>query len=351
MLVAISGLATALTATPGSAATLPSASTTPQYGVNVYVIDNCESTANWKTNATNEMKGIKSLDANAVAIAYPFYTSGLKSNSVFTGNQCNGPYQRAIDPQTPTTAQLTVLIHAAQLEGLHVLLRPLLYQGNLGSSWRGELEPASRTAWFASYENMMKPYLQMAKTDKVTRFTISLELASLTNASQWSSVISKAKSLYNGQLVFATSWRASAANGAGEVHGGTSVGIDAYPGLTNTTPSSTVAKLLSGWNSFLASHHFGTANSNVTIDEVGIDATDGAYKTPYTYTPGTFNQTIQAYWFTAACQFTKDHKLGGVYFWGPEFNFNFGNLMTSTTSSQPDELQPAGQTAIRACFK
>ncbi len=346
VLVAAIGLLTTLTATPGSAATLPSGSTPAQHGVNVYVTDNCQSTTVWQTYATNEMKGIKSLGANAVAIAFPFYTAGINANSVFTADQCNGA------EQSPSPTRIGVLVHWAQLEGLHVLLRPLLNQSSLGNTWRGELQPTNRPDWFNSYSSMMAPYLRMAQTDKVTSFTISLELASLTKATEWSSVISQARSLYKGQLVFATSWRASPSNGAGEVHTGTSVGIDAYPGLPSSyTSSSSVAKLVSGWNTFLGQHHFGTADSKVTIDEVGIDATDGAYQTPYEYVSGPFDQKIQANWFTAACQFSKDHKLGGIYFWGPQFNYNSGKLMTSPQSSQPTELQPSAQTAIKTCFK
>ena len=86
VLLAIVGLVTALLVTSGN-----SAASTTQYGVNVYVTDNCEPAAVWQANATNEMRGIKSLGANSVAIAFPFYTTGLEANSVFTANQCHGP--------------------------------------------------------------------------------------------------------------------------------------------------------------------------------------------------------------------------------------------------------------------
>ncbi|MGD0391477.1 MAG: hypothetical protein ABSC41_02420 [Acidimicrobiales bacterium] len=344
---AVGLLLSTVMATPGSAATIPSGSTTT-HGVNVFVEENGESASAWQTNATNEMKGIKSLHANAVAIAFPFYTPSLTANCVYanTINNCNGgPFSLS-----PSPTRLAVLILAAQKAGLHVLLRPLMDETDLSPDWRGDIQPSSRTAWFASYESMMAPYLSMAKTDKVTGFTISLELASLATTSQWSSVITWAKKLYNGQLVFATSWRAAPNGGKGEVHAGTSVGMDSYPGITKATPSWTVAQLLSGWNSFLASHKYGTADTNVTIDEVGIEAVDGAYKTPYIAVNGTFNPSIQANWFKAACDFYKAHKQSGIYFWGPNFTYNSGNLMTSPDSSQPEQLQPPTQAAIKACF-
>ena len=355
LIAAIGLLIPMLTATPGSAATIPAGSTST-HGVNVYVTDNGESGPIWLADAKNEMKGIKSLGANAVAIAFPFFTPSLDANCVYasTADNCTGA-DPSSEAQSPAAARLAVLVTAAQQAGLHVLFRPLMDETNLSPEWRGDIDPPSRTAWFASYESMMAPYLALAASDKVTGFTISLELASLSTATQWSSVITWAKSKehYTGQLVFATSWRAAPNGGKGEVHAGTSVGMDSYPGIepeSKAPPTASVAQLLAGWNSFLSSHKYGTADSNVTIDEVGIEAVDGAYQTPYIAVTGTFNQSIQGNWFKAACEFYKAHKQSGIYFWGPDFTYNSGNLMTAPDSSQPEQLQPAGQAAIKACF-
>ncbi len=348
-LTAVGLLISTVLAIPGSATTLPSGSTTAQHGVNVYVEENGEAANQWQADATNEMRGIKSLDANAVAIAFPFYTPSLHANCVYayTANECSG----GPTSKSPAPARVAVLVKAAQLAGLHVLLRPLMDETNLSPDWRGDIDPASRAAWFTSYADMLAPYLTMAQSDGVTDFTISLELASLATATQWSSLITWAKKIYHRQLVFATSWRASLPGGKGEVHAGTSVGMDSYPGLTKATPTWSVAQLLAGWNSYLKSKPYGTADSNVTIDEVGIEAVDGAYKTPYIAVSGKFNQLIQANWFDAACQFYKAHKQSGIYFWGPDFTFNDGKLTSAPVPSEPEQLQPDGWAAIKACFK
>jgi len=353
LLAAVGLLISTVLATPGSAATISSGSTTAQHGVNVYVQENGESAAQWQADATNEMKGIKSLDANAVAIAFPFYTPSLDANCVYA-DTANGCDESASDPASasPVPARVAVLVKTAQRAGLHVLLRPLMGQDDLGPDyWRGDIDPTSRTNWFKSYESMMQPYLEMANTDKVTGFTISLELASLATATQWPSVITWAKKLYRGQMVFATSWRGSDRGGKGEVHAGTSVGMDSYPGFKQATPSWSVAQLLAAWNGYLKSKPYGTADTKVTIDEIGIEAVDGAYKTPDIAVDGKFNQSIQANWFDAACPFYMDHKQSGIYFWGPDFTFNDGNLASAPDPSQPEQLQPTGWAAIKACFK
>ncbi len=133
LLTAVGLLISTVLATPGSAATISSGSTTAQHGVNVYVEENGESANQWQADATNEMKGIKSLDANAVAIAFPFYTPSLDANCVYanTANHCD---ESTSDPtsNSPAPARVAVLVKAAQLAGLHVLLRPLMDEANLG---------------------------------------------------------------------------------------------------------------------------------------------------------------------------------------------------------------------------
>jgi hypothetical protein len=113
-----------------------------------------------------------------------------------------------------------------------------------------------------------------------------------------------------------------------------------------------VAKLLAGWNAYRLVVPFAAQAAKDTFEEVGINAVDGAYADANVEPPpgGTFNQTIQANWFTAACEFVKEHKMEGLYFWGPELTFNLGNLIAQPDSTQPSELQPAAQAAIRKCF-
>jgi hypothetical protein len=353
-ILAVLGLfGSVLVTTPSSAGASANAATTTQYGVNVYVTDNCVSPAVWQANATNEMNGIKSLGANSVAIAFPFYTTGLTANSVFAANKCPGSADPdpSLAPQSPTPAQLSVLVQTAQNLGLQVLLRPQLNEVDLRPKWRGVIAPTNLSAWFSSYQSVLTPYLQMAQTDKVARFDISVELSSLGAAPQWASTINLAKKLYGGQVVFDGDWVGSD-GGIGMVpHPQTSFALDTYPKLPKATPSYSVSQLLWQWNGVLLFDSFPLPGPDITIDEVGIPAEDGAYANPSTFSGGTFNQAIQANWFAAACDFVKTHKLEGIYFWGPQFAYNFGKLITKPDPSQPTEMQPQSQAAIKACFK
>jgi hypothetical protein len=346
-------LGSTLVGTSGGAAAISHA-TSAQYGVNVYVTDTCASSPTWQATANNESSGIKSLGANTIAIAFPFYTASLNSNSVFAANQCPGSSDPdpAVSPQSPTAARVAVLVKSAQAHGLHVLLRPELNEVDLRPKWRGVIAPTNTTAWFASYQSMMKPYLQMAQTDKVTRFDISVELSSMAGAKQWASAITADRKLYTGQLVFDGDWVGPGSGSVGLApHANTAWAVDTYPKVTKSTPSSSVSQLLGQWNSLLAAQKFPVSGASATIDEVGIIAQDGAYANPSTFTGGTFDPKIQANWFSASCQFMKAHKFAGVYFWGPEFSYNSGKLPTTSDSTHPTELQPQAQSAIKACFE
>jgi uncharacterized protein YjbI with pentapeptide repeats len=329
-------------------ATAPPA--TPQHGIDVYVTDFCEPAAAWQANATNEMQGIKSLGANSVGIVFPFYATGPTTNSVFTADLCGEQKAIPVPLQSPSPARLAVLVHAAQAAGLQVLLRPLLDQSNLWvfGNWRGNIHPANKPAWIASYQGLLRPYLEMARANNVTRFAISSELTSLASSWQWPSVIASDKKLYPGQLVFDSSWFEPIT----AVHAGTAVAQDAYPPVVHSTPTSSVAQLLAGWNAYLKAEPLAVAGPDDSFDEVGIAALDGAYAHPNVDPPPSwiFNQAIQANWFTAACDFVKEHKIGGLYFWGPWFYYRGGKLMTQPDPVQSSELQPASQAAIRKCF-
>lgn len=333
----------------------PSPATGPvQYGINLYVTENCVPSAVWQAEANNQMKSIKSLGANSVAIAFPFYTTGLTSNQIFAANHCPGSIDPdpELDPQSPTAARLAVLVRAAQTHRLFVLLRPELNEDVLRPKWRGAIAPTNRSAWFASYDRMMKPYLQMAEHDKVTRFDIAVELASLGNSGHWTSTIAFAKSFYRFDLVFDADWVGPGRGSVGLVpHPHTTFAVDTYPKISKSTPSESVAQLVAAWDGSLSDQNFPLPNSDITIDEAGITSVDGAYSNPSTFAGGTFNPKIQANWFTAACDFMKEHQFAGIYFWGPQFSFNFGKLLTVPQPSQPTELQPETQAAIRACFK
>ena len=247
-----------------------------QRGIDVYTTDNCGPESLWQQYATNEMRGIKSLGANNVDIVFPFYTTGPTANSVFAADLCGEPEAIPVPLQSPSPARLAVLVHAAQLAGLHVLLRPLLDQSNIYifGDWRGDIEPTNEGRLDQSYESVLKPYLEMAQANKVTRFVISSELTSLSTSSQWPSAIASAKKLYSGQLVFDSSWVKLKRRRPCRHRGRTRRISARY--RTRPPPHQWPSSLPAGTRTSLAVP-FAAPAAKDTFEEVGINAVDGAY--------------------------------------------------------------------------
>jgi hypothetical protein len=323
-----------------------------QLGMNTFVPYNCESPAQWSSWATTQVDAFKGLGANAIAFAFPMYTDSLTANTFYAKDVCNSIYQ------TPSPTELATLVQIAHHAGLQVFLRPLLYETNLYAekpgAWRGTIHPADTKIWFENYWNTMMPYLQMAQANDVEHFAIYTELQSMALKKQWKSLIASAHKVYKGDLVFTTTWEPHVNDG---VHWhGTSVGFDLYWGVPALKDTATPEQIVTGWNQALATTNKFPLISSATVSETGIVPQDGAYSEPYKWSlplsSNHFNQAIQANWFTAACQFFKSHKMGGIYFWGSTIYDQNGALLSKPSSGVAtiSEIQPLTQQAIRTCF-
>ena len=299
-----------------------------------------------QANATTAY--IQNLGANYVQLSIPVYTQSISSNSVYTGNAPTNPDQR-----TPTVSETSMLITTLQAAGISVDLRPVINEANLPSPlWRGQLAPTNRSAWFASYQSTIAPYVRLAQKDHVAQFTLSTELMSLNADPHWNSVVAWTTAHFSGQLV----WNPSL-NGYldGFTHPGTSTQIDFYPDVV-VPDTATVSQLVAGWQSVYSSLGSSIAQlrpalaSTTTIGEAGILAQDGTYPTPWEHTAtGAFNQKIQANWLTAACQFAKRNGMQGIFF--HSMYFPGPPPSTSTpTPNDPTSFQPLAIQAIQTCF-
>jgi hypothetical protein len=323
-----------------------------QRGIDTYFTYGCQAIGTIKKWAETEVAQFKALGANSIGIGFPLFTTSMTSNDVFAWTSC----WEARTYRTPPPWVIAVVVQIAHAAGLKVFLRPLIDQENLAAqnpfNWRGKLRPTNVSLWFAKYFYTLRPYLQMAQREKVQYFAIQTELDSLADLSDWTSLIAKSKLQYSaGDLEVSYSWDTSAEK---VLRAHTIFGFDAYPKMPAFGVSATPNQLLSGWN-FLLLHRPSYAVPNLpaaTISEIGIAALDGAYAHPASGgTPGEqFNQQIQANWFTAACAFMTEHKLQGIYFWGPWLGRDHGSLPTGPDRAHTINIQPVAQRAIKRCF-
>jgi hypothetical protein len=339
-------LALGATVPAASARAKPAHVPAQQLGFNSYVQDLCQSDAEWASDATGQFTELKSLGANAIALAFSIYMPGVYSNTVSAQRTCGSIYQ------TPSPARLAVAINAAHALGLTVFLRPLVEETTLVKTpggWRGMIRPTNVKLWFNSYLATITPYLKLAQQLKVEYFAISTELDSLSKKPEWPSVIKAAKKYYKGPLVFTVPWH------PGQVaHAGTSPGFDAYEGI-NATNNATPAQLLAIWNHDLkTSDRLPFPISTASMDEVAIPAQDGAYTTPWVYSlplnTNPFNQSIQANWYSMACSFFKEHNLRGIYYWGVWYANGAQAVLTTPGPTLTQEIQPESVTVIKECY-
>jgi len=110
-----------------------------------------------------------------------------------------------IDPAwTITDASVRAAIDLAHSKGLKVMLKP--HVDPRGGTYRWEINPSNRAAWFNSYQSMMTHYATIAQQKGVDEFSVGCELATMSGSadrSAWLTVINAIKAIYSGPLVYA----------------------------------------------------------------------------------------------------------------------------------------------------
>ena len=315
-----------------------------QLGIQVYwtANPNDESDAVVAAKARRLINYAISLNANSIAISFPFYTDGITSDRVY-----------AESGVTPTPAHVAIFLAEAAQSHLRVTLRPILNEDVLVAqnalAWRGSIEPADPAAWFQSYRRLLMPYARVAQAGHAATFVIGTELESLEASPDWQHLISSVRAVYTGQLAYDENFDEFAAGPATlplETYD-----IDAYPRF-DLSDSASVAELTSAWDTWLGTHSL-SVRQQLTLSEVGIDAVPGAYSDPGAWI-GTSNSPVdtrvQANWFRAVCDAISNEQVGGGVYW---WDISFDADPASPAPFLSDRLTFVGRPAahvIRECF-
>ncbi|MDH6141672.1 hypothetical protein P3T35_003693 [Kitasatospora sp. GP30] len=312
----------------------------PEWGIQVYWLDDpADADAYVQGKADRIVKYVVGLNANAIAVSFPFYTTGLRANAV------------SAHPTTPSPDRLGILIDTARRAGLKVTVRPIMDEAALddpAGDWRGTIAPTDRDAWFGSYESFLQPYLKSAQKHGAASFTIGTEFNSLESDAHWQTLISDAKQVFHGDVGYDANWD-NFTRGDIPVPA-ESQGVDAYFPAKSATDQSPVSTLVNSWNTWLDKKGKGPL-PGVTLSEVGIPAQQGAYAKPGDFTTKrTVNEAVQAKWFTAVCQVAAQRQLAGMYLW----SLYFGTDPTLPVNDDTPRMDFAGraqsEAAIRQCF-
>lgn len=315
----------------------------PQLGINVYWVGNAkDSDAVIRAKSQRIIDYAIGLGANSITITFPFYTSGISSDTL-----------SADYPTTPSAAHVKIFLSVAAESHIRTTVRPILNENSLIAEnpnyWRGAISPGDTSAWFSSYRQLLLPYAQVAQSEHAATFVIGTELTSLEGNSNWPSLVSSISSVYHGQLMYDENFDSFAAHDTNLPVN--TFGVDAYPRF-QLPDSASVSQLTQAWEGWLGSHT-STVLQNTVLSEVGISAVAGAYSDPGDWI-GTTNAPVipqvQANWYSGVCKaFTAD-KLAGIYWWEVSFDAD-PSSPAAFLSDRLTFLDRPAQQVISSCFK
>ena len=315
-----------------------------QLGIQVYWTANRSDASDAVTRAKAQriIDYAISLNANSVAVTFPFFTYGITSDTVY-----------AKPALTPSPGHIAIFLAEAAKAHIRVTLRPVLDENALlaqgPQAWRGSIQPHDRAAWFRSYRKLLLPYVTAAQAGHAATFVLGTELLSLEGAEQWPGLVASLRSVYSGQLTYDLNYdefAAGTANPPVPTHN-----VDAYPQL-GLSDNASVASLTQGWEAWLGAHPL-SQRRELVLSEIGLDAVAGAYQNPWAWfrrTTAPIDTRVQAAWYQAVCDAVSAEQIGGGIYW---YEVNFDASPGDPAPFESDRLtfldRPAQQ-VIRNCF-
>ena len=240
-----------------------------------------------------------------VAIVPNWYMDAPDSTSVYPDGS-----------KTPTDASVEHAIGEARSLGYEVMLKP--HVDVKDGTFRGEIQPSDREAWFQSYRSMIEGYADLAQRAGATSLCVGTELTSMVpDTDRWRELIASVRQRFDGELTFAAN-RIEGAEAVGFWPELDLIGIDAYMPLETPDPRDpSVDQLVEAWQPFVerieALHE--RLGKDVLFTELGYESQVGAATEHPT---GSVSQAAQADAYEAAFQTWSEADFDwfrGIYWW------------------------------------
>jgi hypothetical protein len=282
----------------------------PVLGVDLYALSNYPASV-VEADGERTLQYIKTvLKASAVGIVWNLYAPSRTSDVIKSTSE------------TLSAANVEILTEIARQEGLKVFYRPLIFvSSDPGDPWEGKISPPHPSAWFASYYRAELPYLRAAQQFGVAEFVADTEMHSMITNPGWAAFYERIAKVYHGVVSYA-SWDGDFFPPDGHIQDLPALGMDMYEPMPQLSSSAPEAEVLRGWEAFF-SQMPASVLQRTTIQEMGIEARAGAYLHPPALgAAGTLDETVQANWFTAACQAVHKYHMRGLFFWKVDLTDN-----------------------------
>ncbi len=151
--------------------------------------------------------------------------------------------------KTPSMPSLLAGMRAARAAGLQVGVKP--HVDVLDGTFRGDIDPMDRAAWFESYTALLVSYARVAQEAGAKLFVVGTELTRLQgDTARWRQVIVEVRRVFSGKLTYAANW-SPGPDAVSFWDRLDYVGVDAYWPLKSATGRYTVRELQAAWQPYV----------------------------------------------------------------------------------------------------
>ncbi|UGS34023.1 hypothetical protein DSM104329_00393 [Capillimicrobium parvum] len=145
--------------------------------------------------------------------------------------------------RTPTDTAIRDLAQQARDRGVSLVIKPQIDVAD--GTFRGDIDPADRVAWWRSYDAMIEHYADLARDVRADGLVVGVELRSMsTDTLAFETLIDRVRQRFDGTLLYAANW--DEVERVGFWPALDAIGVDAYYPLSADTGAS-VASLAAAW--------------------------------------------------------------------------------------------------------
>lgn len=251
------------------------------------------------------------LNVNHISVVIPIYQDGYEATVIY-----NHP------TNTPKREDISFFITEAHKRGFTITLRPLMDEEVFipEGQWRGSLRPTSVDLWFESYSALITDYAKFAEEYDVEFFSIGSEFSDLEHYNEhWLNVIASVRTVYTGQITYATNWDPSWSNFPLAATPWKLAldfeSIDAYFRI-DAPNDATVEQMAAAWQPWVTViTDSGRTLDSLVFAEIGVIPREGAHRIPYIWeSSAPIDEEMQRRFYAAACQ-VFGGKIRGLHWW------------------------------------
>ncbi|MCB0828263.1 MAG: hypothetical protein KDB62_05585 [Solirubrobacterales bacterium] len=181
----------------------------------------------------DDLARIKELGSTAVTLVPTWYMDTATSDEVHSEKG-----------KSPNDDSIYRAIDAARNAGLKVILKP--HVDVLDGTFRGDISPANRAAWFKSYRRFIDRYAWIAADVGADLYVVGTELKGVSGeTAEWQDLIRSVGEKFSGRLTYAANWDEVESIQFWDALD--LIGVDAYYPLSSEGESPTEEDLLAAW--------------------------------------------------------------------------------------------------------